>query len=125
MKHYCFLTGILCLVMILAPLACLGTESDNNNRCATVGQVNKKLDAVTNSGTVPRVYVTNPDGTQSTIEITNIPEMYTVAQRDPNGNFQVNAPRSKWDCVNLEYFNNSVGDVNSVLEQLHSGITVS
>ena len=30
MKHYCFLTGILCLVMILAPLACLGTESDNN-----------------------------------------------------------------------------------------------
>lgn len=64
--------------------------------------LDNKLDKKSTAGT--SVYSQN-NGVQRLISVGYGANAYTLAYRDENGNFQVNAPVKDKDCINNEYFN--------------------
>ena len=75
-------------------------EGTNEYYCATVGQVNKKVDK-----------------TSVSMEAT----ANTIAERSPDGNVRTKNPVAATDCINLEYFNKAVGTINDALDILLNG----
>lgn len=85
---------------------------------ATKTDLSGKLDKVTTTATLNRVYAINKDGTQSTQSMSTGADNSSIALRTNTGTLRVTTPTDNNDAATKKYVDDIVGDINTILSTL-------